>query len=64
MLKYHLLIPAAVFIVLLAVGVSLVAAIAVGLMIGCMSMMVMTMANMKSRVDGHRDRTNSGAGRT
>ena len=60
MLKYHLLIPFAVFIALLATGVSLGTAIAVALMIGCMSMTVMMMGNTKS----HRDRSNSHLGRT
>ena len=57
MLRYHLLVPTAVFIVLLAVGVSFGSAIALGMMCGCMSMMAMLIGGMKSRDDGHRHRS-------
>ncbi len=40
-LRYHVAIPAGVFVVLLIVGVPLGTAFVVGMMTGCMSMMVM-----------------------
>ncbi len=42
-LTYHLLVPGAIFAVLLVVGVPLGTAFFVGMMAGCMSMMVMMM---------------------
>jgi hypothetical protein len=47
-LTYHLAIPAVIFAVLLVVGVPLGPAFFVGMMAGCMSMMVMMMGG------GHR----------
>ena len=41
MLRYHLLVPAGIFTVLLVIGVPLGTAFVVGMMTGCMSMMVM-----------------------
>ena len=41
MLKYHVLIPLGIFAVLLVVGVPLGTAFVVGMMTGCMSMMLM-----------------------
>lgn len=43
MLKYHLLIPVGIFAVLVVVGVPLGAAFFVGMMSGCVGMMVMMM---------------------
>lgn len=43
MLKYHVLIPLAIVAALLVVGVPLGAALVVGVMSGCMSMMFMMM---------------------
>jgi len=42
-LTYHVLVPGAIFAVLLVVGVPLGTAFFVGMMAGCMSMMVMMM---------------------
>lgn len=52
-LTYHLLIPAAIFAVLLVVGVPLGTAFFVGMMAGCMSMMVMMMGGSHG---SHSDR--------
>ncbi len=53
-ITYHLLIPAAIFAVLLVVGVPISTAFFVGMMAGCMSMMVMVMGG-GHRSHGDRD---------
>jgi hypothetical protein len=52
-LKYHLVIPAAIFVGLLVIGVPIGTAFFVGMMAGCMSMMVMMGASSRGhpRVD-------------
>jgi Flp pilus assembly protein TadB len=52
-LAYHLAIPAAIFAVLLVVGVPVGTAFVIGMMAGCGSM-----ALMMFRVDRHRERDN------
>jgi hypothetical protein len=48
MFKSHVMIPVGVFVVLVVVGVPLGTAIVVGMMTGCMSMMVMMMGGIAS----------------
>jgi hypothetical protein len=55
MIKYHVLVPAAVFAVALVVGAPLGTALAIGMMSGCMSMMVMMAGAAQGQV--RRDRT-------
>jgi hypothetical protein len=45
-LQYHVGIPVAVFLVAIVVGVPIGTAFAIGMMTGCMSMMVMMIAGM------------------
>jgi MFS superfamily sulfate permease-like transporter len=52
MLKYHVLIPLAIVVVLVVVGVPFETAFVVGMMAGCMSMMLM-MVGSASRQRGH-----------
>jgi len=52
MLKYHVLIPLGIVLVLLVVGVPFGTAFVVGMMTGCMSMMLMMMGG----VGGQRGR--------
>ena len=54
MLKYHVLIPLGLFLVLVVVGVPFGTALVVGMMTGCMSMMFMMMGH-GSRDDHDRD---------
>jgi hypothetical protein len=54
MLRYHVLVPAGVFVILLVIGVPLGTAFVVGMMTGCMSMMVMMAGVMGRR--GSRER--------
>ena len=60
MLKYHVGVPLAIFAVLLAAGVPAGAAIFVGAMAGCMSMMVMMMGGRRSGDRGSHDAGDSG----
>lgn len=60
-LTYHLLLPAAIFAVLLVVGVPLGTAFFVGMMAGCMSMMVMMMGGGHG---SHGDRDNESTSET
>lgn len=53
MLKYHVLIPLAIVAVLLVVGVPFGTAFVIGMMTGCMSMMLMMMGGASR----HRDHT-------
>jgi len=53
MLKYHLLVPVGIFVVLVVVGVPLGTAFFIGMMSGCMSMMVMMMGSRGH--DSHAD---------
>jgi hypothetical protein len=46
MLKYHVLIPLGIVLVLLVVGVPFGTAFVVGMMTGCMSMMLMMMGGV------------------
>jgi hypothetical protein len=57
MVKYHVLISVGVFVVLLVVGVPLGTAIVVGMMTGCMSMMVMMMGGGMGSHGRHDDTT-------
>ena len=62
MIKYHVIIPAGVFAIALVVGAPFGSALVVGMMSGCVSMMVMMMA-MGSHARGqHRtdERTTAG----
>jgi len=49
MIKYHVIVPACVFAVALVVGAPLGTAVVVGMMSGCMSMMVMMAMGGHSR---------------
>ena len=51
MVKYHVLVPLGLFLVLVVAGAPLGAALAVGMMTGCMSMMFMMMRHGSD--DGH-----------
>ena len=57
MLKYHLLIPAAIFAALVVVGVPLGNAFFVGMMAGCMGMMLMMMGGTSHRPREEHDET-------
>jgi hypothetical protein len=57
MLRYHLLIPAAIVAVLVVVGVPFATAFFVGMMAGCMSMMLMMMGGGHHGHHGHEDST-------
>lgn len=58
MLKYHIGVPLVIFLLLLAVGVPAGTAIFVGVMTGCLSMMVMMMGGQKP---GGRDTSGEGS---
>ena len=55
-LKYHLAIPAAIIAGLLVIGVPIGTALFIGMMAGCMSMMLM-MVTPRSQDRNHDDRT-------
>jgi hypothetical protein len=49
MLRYHILIPLAIVVVLLVIGVPLGTAFVIGMMTGCMSMMLMMAASARGQ---------------
>ena len=53
-LEYHVGVPVAVFLVALVVGAPIGTALAIGMMTGCMSMMVMMIGGLHSHAR-HRD---------
>jgi MFS superfamily sulfate permease-like transporter len=60
-LKYHLVIPAVIFAGLLVIGVPIGTAIFIGMMAGCMSMMLMMAGSrqddLKREVPEHEERS-------
>jgi hypothetical protein len=58
MLKYHVAIPLGIMAVLLLVGVPLATAFVVGMMAGCMSMMLMMMGTASRPHEHHDERDN------
>ena len=59
--RYHVLVPLALFVVLLSVGVPIATAFFVGMMAGCMSMMVMIGRGSRAESSDHGNSDRSGA---
>jgi hypothetical protein len=62
--KYHVLIPLGIFVVLIVVGVPFGTAFVVGMMTGCMSMMLMMMGGVGRQRGRRGEHDNSKTPRT